>query len=63
MAGDVTCMSTKRKRKAKQKRARRASFPERPSFPREVLARAAEMASRGERLPLKDDVAFKMFLS
>ena len=56
-------MSAKRKRKAKQRGAGRTSFPERPSFPLEVLARAAGMASRGGRLPLKDDAAFKMFLS
>ena len=57
------CMSTKRKRKAKQKRSGRTSFPRRLTFPREVLAQAAEMVSQGRRLPLKDDVAFKMFLS
>ena len=50
-------MKTKRKRKANQKKARK------PVFSRALLAQAAEMIARGERLPLKDDVAFKMFLS
>ena len=51
------CMTTKRKRKAQQKKARKQGFS------RVLLAQAAEMVARGERLPLKDDVAFKMFLS
>ena len=34
-----------------------------PAFSRELLARAAEMVSRGELIPLKNDAAFKMFLS
>ncbi|MBQ3687869.1 MAG: hypothetical protein II932_08550, partial [Treponema sp.] len=50
-------MTTKRKRKAHQKKARKQGFS------RALLAQAAEMVARGERLPLKDDVAFKMFLS
>ncbi|MBQ3801443.1 MAG: PD-(D/E)XK nuclease family transposase, partial [Treponema sp.] len=50
-------MKAKRKRKSNQKKARQ------PVFSRALLAQAAEMVARGERLPLKDDVAFKMFLS
>ncbi len=50
-------MRAKRKRKSNQKKARK------PAFSRALLAQAAEMIARGERLPLKDDVAFKMFLS
>ena len=46
-------MKTKRKRKANRK----------PAFSKALLAQAAEMVARKERLPLKDDVAFKMFLS
>ena len=34
-----------------------------PAFSRELLARAAEMVARGELIPLKNDAAFKMFLS
>ena len=34
-----------------------------PAFSRELLARAAEMVARGELMPLKNDAAFKMFLS
>ncbi|MBP5463600.1 MAG: Rpn family recombination-promoting nuclease/putative transposase [Treponema sp.] len=50
-------MTTKRKRKAHQKNAWKQGFS------KALLAQAAEMVARGERLPLKDDVAFKMFLS
>ena len=51
------CMKAKRKRKSNQKKARK------PAFSRALLAQAAEMVARGERLPLKDDVSFKLFLS
>ncbi|MBP5156730.1 MAG: Rpn family recombination-promoting nuclease/putative transposase, partial [Treponema sp.] len=50
-------MKAKRKRKSNLKKARK------PVFPKALLAKAAEMVARGERLPLKDDVALKMFLS
>ena len=51
------CMKAKRKRKSNQKKTRK------PAFSRALLAQAAEMVARGERLPLKDDVSFKLFLS
>ena len=51
------CMAAKKKRKANQKKAQKQIFS------KALLAQAAEMVARGERLPLKDDVTFKMFLS
>ena len=53
----ILCMTAKRKRKANQKKAQK------PVFSKALLAQAAEMVARGERLPLKDDVSFKLFLS
>ena len=53
----MLCMRAKRKRKSNQKNAWKQGFS------RALLAQAAEMIARGERLPLKEDVAFKMFLS
>ncbi len=49
----------KRKHKSHSGRSRGRQ----PAFSRELLARAAEMVSRGELIPLKNDAAFKMFLS
>ncbi len=51
------------KRKTKQKGRSGWSKGRQPAFSPELLARAAEMVARGELIPLKNDVAFKMFLS
>lgn len=54
------CMiHNKRKHKRRPGRGRGRQ----PAFSRELLARAAEMVARGELMPLKNDAAFKMFLS
>ena len=51
------------KRKTKQKGRFGRGRGRQPVFSPELLARAAEMVARGELMPLKNDAAFKMFLS
>ena len=52
-------MHNKRKNKRHSRRGKGGT----PAFPRELTDLAARMAARRMPLPLKDDAAFKMFLS